>query len=88
MDRGIPDDVAEAVLLKVYRRRVEDPVGQLADLRLLRSLDPDAGSYRPRPFPTAELAACRASLSSLRDAPKEVFRRGSAAEIRDLLEAE
>jgi len=86
MNLGVSGDVADRYLRELYLRTTQDPVRQLHELKLLREMDPDDGTYEPRPVPTSDLGACREALRLLRDEPKAVFRLGSAREVQDALD--
>ncbi len=75
LDRGLPREVTERYLMRIFERTTADDLEVLRDLGLLVEVDPDApGGHTPAALDQGQRAALDRAVAEVAAAPKERFR--------------
>ncbi len=75
LDRGLPREVTERYLMRIFERTTADDLEVLRDLELLVEVDPDApGGHTPAALDDQQRAALDTALTEVAAAPKERFK--------------
>lgn len=72
LDRGLPIEVTERYLMRIFEQTTADDFEALHELGLLVEVDPSQGSHRPAPVP--DPAGLKAAVAVVTAAPKRGFR--------------